>query len=72
MRTFKDPVEARTYIRDFKHILGKDVTFVETNVGRRIDFETMDDVDAVWIAIQLQAMELEAAKRTSARIKNKS
>lgn len=72
MSAFTDPVAARTYIRDFKHILGKDVSYVETSSGRRIELATMDDIDAVWVANQLRAMEIESARRTSARIKNKA
>ena len=63
MSNFEDPAAARKYIADFKHILGKEASFVETSSGRRIDFATMDDTDAVWVAHQLRAMEIEAARR---------
>jgi hypothetical protein len=55
--------DARKYIADFKHILGKEASYVETSSGRRIEFATMDDDDAVWVAQQLRAMETEAAQR---------
>ena len=58
-----EAAEARKYIADFKHILGKEASYVETSSGRRIEFATMDDEDAVWVAAQLRGMETEAARR---------
>ena len=57
------PETARQYVRNFKHILGKEATFVETSSGRRIEFATMTDEDAIWVAGQLQDMERQAAQR---------
>ena len=54
---------ARKYIADFKHILGKEASYVVTSSGRRIEFATMDDEDAVWVANQLRGFEIEAARR---------
>jgi uncharacterized Zn finger protein len=62
-----DPAVARKYITDFKHILGREASYIETSSGRRIDFATMDDVDAVWVANQLRSMELAAARRGAYR-----
>jgi hypothetical protein len=49
-----DPVQARRYIADFKHIIGKEASYVTTNQGRLIHFRTMSDEDAVWVAHELQ------------------
>ena len=62
-----DPAVARQYIKDFKHILGREASYVETSSGRRIEFATMDDADAVFVANQLRSMELAAARRGAYR-----
>ena len=58
------PETARQYVRNFKHVLGREATYVETPEGRRIDFATMTDEDAIWVATQLQEMERKAATRS--------
>jgi hypothetical protein len=64
---FKDATTARKYVNDFKHILGRDVSFVETSMHRTIHFDTMTDEDAIWVAEQLREIELEAAQRSRGR-----
>ena len=59
----RKPETARQYVANFKHVLGKEATYVETSTGRRIEFSTMTDEDAIWVAQQLQDMELQAARR---------
>lgn len=58
------PQEARDYISRFHLVIGKEspITFVETSAGRRIDFATMSDEDAVQVAQMMQDMEIEAGK----------
>lgn len=52
-----DPADARNYIKTFgPRLLGKHATFVETN-QRRIEFASMNDEDACWVATQLWEME---------------
>lgn len=58
-----DPAKARAYIKDFYSVVGKSVDsgFVETN-SRRIEFATMTDDDAVFVASQFQSLTAEVAR----------
>jgi hypothetical protein len=52
-----DPADARTYIKTWApRLLGKMADHVQTNT-RRIEFATMSDGDACWVAGELWAME---------------
>lgn len=60
---FADPQEARIYIAEWApRLLGKKATFVETN-KRRINFASMSDADACFVAAGLWAMERKALPR---------
>ena len=55
-----DPADARAYIKTWApRLLGKKADHVQTN-QRRIDFATMSDDDACWVAGQLWGMEEKA------------
>lgn len=58
-----DPTDARNYVQTFApRLLGKVADHVQTN-QRRIDFATMSDEDACWVATQLWQMEQKARGR---------
>lgn len=51
--------KVREYVaRWAPRLIGKMATFVETSEGRRIEFATMSNEDALWVAEQLRQMEL--------------
>lgn len=56
----EDAKEARKYIDDFIKSFGRDISYIETSKGRKIEFETMDNSDAIWVANQFQSMVSEA------------
>ena len=56
------PAEAKTYITWFRNNhLPKGADFVQTNTGRKIMLDELNDEDAVFVAISFEAM-LDAAK----------
>lgn len=59
------PAEARTYISNFHHIVGKPtpIKWVETPT-RTITFDQMTDQEALWVASEFQKWELEAGRPT--------
>jgi hypothetical protein len=62
-----DPADARTYIATFgPRLLGRRVTFVDTvsldGQRRRIEFATMTDADACFVARELWDMEQRARR----------
>jgi hypothetical protein len=62
-----DPADARTYVAAFgPRLLGKRATYVETN-QRRIEFASMSDADACWVASLLWEMEQKARARQRSR-----
>lgn len=62
-QVISEPENAREYIKEFMHSLGKEhkTGFVDTN-ERRINFSDMTDEDAVFVANQFQTWTAEAAK----------
>ncbi len=64
MNNFSDASAARKYVANFKHMLDKDASWVQTSSGRIIRFDTMTDDDAIWVATQLRGMEIEASRRS--------
>ncbi len=56
------PVEARAFITWFKNnYLPKNSDFVQTSTGRDIKLDDLNDEDAVFVALQFEAM-FDAAK----------
>ncbi len=58
-----NPEQARKYVADFKYILGKEASYAVTSSDRIIHFANMSDDDAVFVANELRAMEIEAKTR---------
>ncbi len=58
------PQEARKYIENFNHIIGKKVTYVDFNHGERVHFNNMTDEQAIRVANCFMDMEAEAAERS--------
>ena len=60
--TFTDPAQARKYIANFKHTLGRECTYVTFGDGETIHFDNMTDAQAVRVANGLLDLELAAGK----------
>lgn len=62
--------EARTYIANFHHVMGKKKPFawVQMANGKKIFLKSMTDDDAIFIAGELQSWELEAAANVKKEI----
>lgn len=60
-----EPKEAREYIKNFQGFLEKKITFVELTNGEKIDFKTMTDSEAVYVANQFIYMKSEALKKST-------
>lgn len=56
-----DSTKARMYIKKFSKDFGKRIDYVNTP-SRRIEFATMNDEDAIFVANELQMVTSEAAK----------
>lgn len=57
-----DVKEARAYIENFRRYTIPGADYVDTHL-RRIQFDDMSDEDALFVAEELQALEIESAKR---------
>lgn len=55
---------ARSYIANFKHVLGREATYVQFGDGVVIHFNNMTDDEAIKVANALLFMEIEAGKGT--------
>jgi hypothetical protein len=59
MTGISTPKKARDFIAKWApRLLGKTATYVDTSAGKHIEFETMTDEDAIWVAEQLRGMEM--------------
>lgn len=59
MTDISTPEKARRFVARWDpRLLGKTATYVETSAGKHIEFETMTDEDAIWVAEQLRGLEL--------------